>query len=96
MDKLSSVLPKVLHKRGIEKHATGALVVHRAKIWIVEHLAHLQTMMMVTKLQDGVLHISCTHSVAIQECQGSIGELMQYLRTECPFAGIKDIRVVRG
>lgn len=95
MDKLSTVLPTVLNRRGIQKHATGALVVYTAKNWMTERLPHLSGFMEVLKLQEGVLHISCGHSVALQECQCVSAELLAYLRLECPFAGVTDARIVR-
>lgn len=95
MDKLSSVLPTVLHRRGIEKHATGALLVHRAKAWMTERLPHLEAFVRVLKVQDGVMHISCGHSVALQECQCVSAELLKYLRLECPFGNVNDVRISR-
>lgn len=95
MDKLSLVLPKVLQKRGLAKHANGALVAHRAKDWLGKKLPQLETFVKVARIQDGVLFLSCSHSVALQECQGSVAELLQYLRVECPFEPILDVRVVR-
>lgn len=95
MDKLSLVLPKVLRKRGLTRHAHGALIAHRAKHWLDERLPRLRTFVRVARMQDGVLFLSCSHSVALQECQGAADELLQFLHVECPFEPIKDIRVVR-
>lgn len=95
MDKLSLVLPKVLNRRGLAKHANGALVAHRAKGWIDERLPQLESFVRVEKFKDGTLFLSCSHSVALQECQGSVADLLQFLQLECPFEPILDIRVVR-
>jgi hypothetical protein len=95
MDRISLVLPKVLHRRGIEKHASSALTVHRAKNWLTEKLPHLSEFVSVAKVQDGTLFIHCSHSVAMQECQCAVTDMLQFLRAECPFSGIKDIRIVR-
>lgn len=95
MDKLSLVLPRVLQKRGLAKHANGALVAHRAAEWVRERLPQLSSFVRVARLKDGVLVLSCSHSVAMQECQGITADLLQFLRLECPFEPIADVRVVR-
>jgi hypothetical protein len=96
MDKLSSVLPKMLRKRGIEGHAMSSLAVHRAMQWMNERLPALQNFIEVKSVQDGVLYIECAHSVAMQECQCATADLLGFLRLECPFSAIKDIRIVRN
>ena len=95
MDKISFVLPKVLQRRGLAKHANGALVAHRTKHWLDEHLPQMEAFVRVARIQDGVIFLSCTHSVALQECQGAAAELLQFIRIECPFEPILDVRVVR-
>lgn len=95
MDKLSLVLPKVLRKRGLGTHAYGALAAYHARQWMDGRLPELRDAIRVLRLKDGVLHFSCTHSVAVQECQGVSEELLQFLRVECPFERITDIRVLR-
>jgi len=95
MDRLFSVLPKVLRKRGLTEQAEGALVVHRAQRWMSERLPVLESYIRVQKVKDGVLYVNCQHSVAMQECQAVIGDLRVYLQTECPFSRIQEIRVIR-
>lgn len=95
MDKLSLVLPKVLQRRGLAKHANGALVAHRAKSWLDARLPQMETFVRVEKFKDGTLFLACSHSVALQECQGSTAELLQFLQLECPFEPVLDIRVIR-
>ena len=96
MDRLSSILPKVLRKRGLQEHAVGALVVLRASAWIAMRLPELAGMVRVRSFKEGTLHIVCTHSVAVQECQGLIANLHHYLRSECDVSGIIDIRIARN
>lgn len=96
MDRLSLILPKVLRKRGLQEHAEGALAVTRAEQWMTGRLPLLAGKIKVRSYKEHTLHIDCLHSVAVQECQGLIPELLQYLRTECAFLGTVDIRVSRS
>lgn len=96
MDRLFSVLPKVLRKRGLNEHAEGALVVLRAQRWLEERFPALLDGIRVQKYQEHVLHIHCSHSIALQECQGAIPDLQDFLRKDCAFTAISDIRVSRN
>jgi hypothetical protein len=95
MDRISFVLPSVLQKRGLAQHAQGAHVTHSAKKWFEIKTPHLLPFIGSMKAAETVLHIACTHSIALQECQALSAELIEYLRLECPFGGIKDIRYSR-
>lgn len=95
MDRLSHVLPKVLQKRGLMHHAGSALLTHRAKQWLDEKLPLLRAFVRIRKLQDGVLIIGCSHSAALQECQCKTHELLQFLKVECPFEAVAEVRLVR-
>lgn len=96
MDRLFSVLPKVLRKRGLQEHAEGALVVLRAHRWLEEHFPHLKGSVSVQKYKENTVHILCTHSIAVQECQSSMSDLKAFLHKECAFAGVIDVRVGRN
>lgn len=95
MDHISRLLPRVLQKRGIAQHATAALVVYRAKLWLREHLPHLESSLRVTTLRDGVLMIECVHPIAAQECQGASKALLTYLQEESGTV-VTEIRTVRS
>ncbi|UPA22048.1 hypothetical protein K8942_03205 [Candidatus Peribacteria bacterium] len=95
MDRLFSVLPKVLRKRGLQEHAEGALVVLRANRWFEEHFPHLKGVVSVKTYKETTLHIQCRHSIAVQECQGAIADLKAFLAKECAFAGVIDVRIGR-
>ncbi len=95
MDHIFSVLPKVLRKRGLQEHAEGALVVVRATRWMQERFPDISSYITVQKVKENTLHIVCTHSIAVQECQHSIADLKAYLQKECAFAGILEVRVGR-
>ncbi len=95
MDRLSLVLPKVLQARGLTQHAQGAFVTHAAKKWIEKNMPHIVTFVGAMKTAETTLIISCTHSIALQECQAQSVQLLEYLRLECPFGGINAIRYTR-
>lgn len=95
MDRVFSVLPKVLNKRGLQQHAEGALVVHRVERWVSKRLPDLGACVHVKKVQDGVVFLTCTHSVALQECRALIPDLKAYIASECAFAKISDVRIAR-
>lgn len=95
MDRLSFVLPKVLQKRGLTQHAQGAYVTHSAKKWFETKTPHLLPFIGTMKTLETTLHVHCTHSIALQECQALSADLVEYLRLECPFGGIRDIRYSR-
>jgi len=95
MDRMFSIIPGVLNRRGLKSHAMGALVVHKAKHWIQKRLPFCIDFLNVTKITDGVLFILCDHSVALQECSGVIPELKAFLAKECPFMPISEVRITR-
>lgn len=95
MDRLFTVVPKVLRKRGLQEHAEGALVVHRAQQWISEHLPLIAEVILVQSFKENTLFIDCEHSVALQECQAISADLHAYLRSNCPFTGPFQIRIGR-
>lgn len=96
MDALSSLLPKVLAKRGLNVHAHAAHVVHRSQLWLDERLPALRTALKVQKFQDGTLYVTCTHSIAAQECHPLFPDLQLFLQQECRFNDIKAVRLTRG
>ncbi len=96
MDRLIEVLPKVLRKRGLNDHAEGALIVLRAQRWLEERFPSLKESIRVQKYKEHVLHILCTHSIALQECQASIDDLKEFLRKDCAFTAVSDVRLGRS
>lgn len=95
MQRVSSFLSNVLHKRGIRDHAYSSFVVFKSQKWLEDRLPSLKQTLHVQKVQDGTLFISCSHSIAAQECHGVFGDLEHFLTVECPFSGIEQIRIVR-
>lgn len=95
MDSLSSILPRVLHKRGLHGHAMAAMVTHRALAWLRAALPHCIDQLRVESLTDGVLMISARHPIAAQECMPLLPSLTDYLRRECKGCSLREVRVVR-
>ncbi|OGJ56237.1 hypothetical protein A2635_03335 [Candidatus Peribacteria bacterium RIFCSPHIGHO2_01_FULL_51_9] len=94
MDRLSSLLPKVLRRRGLHGHAQSALVMHCARRWLDEKLPLTKEMISVTKCEDGVLFVACTEAIALQECQAVFADLKGFLMTETSVQ-IEEIRAIR-
>ena len=95
MEKLSHLLPGVLQKRGLHAHAHGAHAVFVVQEWMKECFPSLQSEVTARVVKEGVLTIACAHSIALQEVQMRVKELLAYLSTACPQANIREIRLVR-
>ncbi len=96
MDSLSSILPKVLHRRGLHGHAVAALVTHKAFEWLRAAVPHCIDQLHVDHLKDGVLTISTSHSIAAQECLPLLPGLTEFLQRECKAAKVREVRLVRA
>ena len=96
MQQLSSLLPKVLAKRGLAEHAHAAHVVHASEQWLLERLPDFRGVLKVQKFQDGTIFVSCTHSIAAQECHPLFSDLQVFLHKECRFNDIKGVRLTRS
>ena len=96
IDSLSSILPRVLHKRGLHKHAVAAMVTHKAFDWLRAAVPHCIDQLHVEHLKDGVLTISTTHPIAAQECVPLISGLTEFLHRECKGAAVREVRFVRS
>jgi thiamine phosphate synthase YjbQ (UPF0047 family) len=95
MDHLSSILPKVLRKRGLHGHANAAFVTMKAQQWITQAIPEITDLVSVPSVAEGTLRIVCTHSVAVQEVSNVKEDLLRYLDSACPQA-VKNIRIERG
>jgi hypothetical protein len=95
MEHMFSVLPKVLSRRGLQAHAEGALIVLRAQRWIDGRLPQLLGMIRVEKYKENTLCIACTHSIAAQECQALLPDLVEFVRLNCPIHGVFQVRIGR-
>ncbi len=96
MDSLGSILPKVLHRRGLHAQASASLVTFKATEWLTLALPGLVHELTVEHLRDGTLTIACGHPIAAQECQALVPGLLEYLQRECPSISIREIRLTRS
>lgn len=94
MDRLSSLIPKTLRKHGMKDEADAALVVHRAREWLLKNSG--VDGVVVKKFQDGILVLEAETSVAAQECRSMMEELLTALRDEFPALTIKETRILRS
>lgn len=96
MDHISTLLPKVLRKRGLHGHAQASLAVSRCQEWISGNLPHVAADLRAVQCKEGVLHIECAHSIAAQECQQRSSELLASLRESCGGMEITGVRLLRS
>ncbi len=96
MDRVQSILPGVLHRRGLHVHAQAAQVTHVAERWLHGALPALAEFIAVDSLSHATLTISCAHGIAAQECQPLLPPLLEFLARECRGATVREIRMVRS
>jgi hypothetical protein len=97
MNRLSTLLAKVIRKCGLQHHVEAGLIVHHANAWLSEHLPTLTGDVKASHFgEDGVLMLACAHSVAAQECQLCLPHLAVYLRETCSNISLKSIRIIRS
>lgn len=81
MDKLSLLIPRVLHKRGLKDEASASYVTYLAMLWIQENLEEQSRLLKVIKHSDSVLFIDSDHSIASQELSQVQEVFLQYLNS---------------
>lgn len=95
MDHIAALLPKVLHKRGLQEHAKAAQVCWLAKNWVQENLSPVAAYLEVTKYTNGELFIATQNSIAAQECRQASTALLEHLHKECAHLSLANIRITR-
>lgn len=96
MEHISTLLPKVLRKRGIKDEADASLVCFAAERWFGEYAEDLVTKVRVTKFVDRTLFLAVESSIAAQECYARNEELLQYLRTEFGTIPLEKVCILRA
>ena len=96
MDRVFSILPRVLRQRGLSSAAFSGLILERASAWIRERLPEHASHLRPLQVKDGILTIEGGHSIAVMECSGCSEELLKYLADTMPDVPVKAVRVVRG
>ena len=92
MDRLSTLLPKALRKRGLKDQADASLVVHRAQTWLREKELENAS---AEKLDNGALFIEVDSSIAAQECHAQKEELLSFLQKSFPDIAVNRVRIIR-
>jgi hypothetical protein len=96
MDTLQSILPRVLHKRGLRTQMQACLVTYVAQQWIDAALPQIAEFVRVTKFSHTTLSIQCSHSIAAQECLPLLPALKEYLQKTCPKDALSEILLMRN
>ena len=99
MDSIAPLLAKTLKKRGLYTHAHASHIVSYAERWLHEHLPDLSACISVTQFKDGSLTVSCTHSIAQQECGCIRNELLTHLQSafgKSEENNVEEIRIIRA
>lgn len=96
MDRLSSILPKILRQRGFADEAVASILVKEAKTWIAQKFPAFDTDLKPTKFEQGVLFIEAAHSIALAECEAQKADLKRFLESLPWNATISSIRLLRA
>jgi len=81
MDKLSLLIPRVLHKRGLKDEASASYVTYLACQWIDDNLPEQSMHLRVVRLAGKCLFIDSDHSIASQELTQVQEHIISYLNT---------------
>lgn len=99
VEHIRNLLPAVLRKRGLQKHADASLQVFRANRWLQQHLPkYADSIRATTFTEDRILLIECDHAIAAQECRMHERILLDALsrETDAPPAAIRMMRKKAG
>lgn len=96
MERVRTILPKVLLKRGLARHAISSSLILQSREWLHSALPHMAQFIEPATFSDGILTIRCEHSIAVHECHGASAALLTFLEREFPEVRIVSIRVIRS
>ncbi len=96
MDRLSSILPKVLRKRGLHGEMTASLIVMLCQRWIEVSMPTMAPALRVLRFADGWVTVEADNSIALSECSQRRQEMIDWLLTQLPDAKLEGARVVRS
>lgn len=96
MDHIGTIIPRVLKKRGLVKHAKCSLMINSANEWIKVNLKGCSTYLSSVSFKDNQLIIEAENSIAAQECQIVLEELKSFLVNEDIVNTDFDIRITRS
>ena len=96
MEHISTLLPKVLRKRGIKDEADASLVTFAAERWLKEYAEDIVPQVQATKFMDRTLFLKVESSIAAQECYARNEELLLHLRKEFPAIPCEKVCILRA
>lgn len=95
MDRVSSLLPAVLHRRGLHQHAVTAQALGTLRTWFINKAPALADAVTFVRIQQGEVHVHARHGVAVQEASELREELLAYARQAFPSLSIVRVRITR-
>lgn len=94
MDRLNTLLPSALKKKGYFHDAMASLIVKRCNEWITVSCPAISGHIHAQSIKDGILQLSADHPLIITEFQQYKADLLASLRSEFP-AEVKEIAIWR-
>lgn len=96
MERVGSILKRVLPKYHLEEEAEAALILQRVAQFLQSRLGDRSTAVRPTRIAGDTLTLTVTSSVASQECSALLHSLRTLLHAEFPTLPFHHIRIVRG
>ena len=97
MDRLGSILPGVLHRRGLHKQAQASSAIINVTAWLTAALPLHAEALHPMVVRNGVLEIAFDNGLAAQECRGLQPDLLRYLQqSDLPNGFVREIRLLRA
>lgn len=95
MDRVSTILPTVLRKRGFSGAAYVSRALEESRLWIAHRLPNQMQSLRPGTVDRGILIIEATNVFAHDACDALAAELQVFLLNTFPGAHIDHVRVVR-
>ncbi len=96
MDRLSSLLPSALKKRGLHQVAVASTVVLAAQRWLATEFAQHASALRVRSYKDATLHIDAENPIALSELSRRTGALQEALLRQFPDCPLHAVRCQRS
>lgn len=96
MERLSSLLPTALKKRGLHQVAVASSVVLAAQRWIDSELAATASALHARTVRDAVLSIDADNPIALSEMNRRVPMLLQRLQQQFPDTALRSVHCRRS
>jgi hypothetical protein len=93
MDKISTLIPRVLKKHGLKAEADASLVVHETNRLLQAYGA--PEGITAAKFMQGILFIETVTSIEAHEAHALTDELLQAIKKQFPDSQIGGVRILR-